>query len=414
MFMQGRYIKLVQTVFISLAILLITVSFLNSPGTNDVDIWKRWAITSDTYGPVSGFKINDADYPPFASIILLGTMKVSHLFGGEVFDAVKLSILLFLCLTSFVFWLWTRNFVITVILHLSLLLNSVALGYIDIFFAPCLILSLWTLKERKLTLFTIFFSLACLTKWQPIIIAPFIILYILDIKQVAQWRQIEFKKLFRGVLFPTVVILVVTLSIFGVAEVGQAFMASLSHNYLSGNALNFNWLVTHFLHVFYPDQFGSLVKGQANLIVTTSLKVTLIPKLLFFLSYLITLVSFFKRDKTFEGAITFSLVGYLAYFTFNTGVHENHLFLAAILSIILFWVNRKRLPSMLILLLMSNINLIMFYGMDGGGPTFSRVIGKTIDIALLLSFFNVSFFLFLWGANVLPNKDIDRTLSSVP
>ena len=69
---------------------------------------------------------------------------------------------------------------------------------------------------------------------------------------------------------------------------------------------------------------------------------------------------------------------------------------------------------MLILLLMSNINLIMFYGMDGSGPTFSRVIGKTMDIALLLSFFNVGFFLLLWGTNVLPGKDTDLTLSSTP
>ena len=114
-----------------------------------------------------------------------------------------------------------------------------------------------------------------------------------------------------------------------------------------------------------------------------------------------SVVAFLIREKTFENLIKFALLGYLAYFTFNTSVHENHLFIAAVLSVILVWLNRERLSTMVILLLMSNINLLLFFGITGGGLGFSRVIANTVDAALPLSIFNVVFFLVLWGENML-------------
>lgn len=404
MILQNRVLKSGQLFFLSLLVILITLGFLNSPGTNDMDIWKRWAINADTYGPAAGFGVNNSDYPPFTSVILAGSALASRFFGIDIFYAIKSSILFFLILTTLSFWLWTKDVTAALILHLSLLLNSMALGYIDVFFGPSLILSLWALKQRKYTLFSLAFLLSILTKWQPILIAPFIIIYILNLKQLADFKQIDFKKIFWSMLFPSIVFLSATFIIFGLPEVLQAFQASLSHNYLSGNALNFNWLVTHFLHVFFPEQFGGLVKGQANIILTTSLKITLIPRLLFFLTYIISLFGFFKREKTFENLTIFSMLGYLSYFMFNTGVHENHLFIATILAVILFWINREHFSTMLTLLLISNINLFIFYGTDGAGLMFSRVIGKTVDMALLFSIFNLVFFLLYWGTNLMQIK----------
>jgi hypothetical protein len=43
-----------------------------------------------------------------------------------------------------------------------------------------------------------------------------------------------------------------------------------------------------------------------------------------------------RQPKSFGRLLRFSLVGYLAYFTFNTGVHENHLFLAVIVAVALY------------------------------------------------------------------------------
>ena len=114
---------------------------------------------------------------------------------------------------------------------------------------------------------------------------------------------------------------------------------------------------------------------------------------LFFLPlYIIPLIAFIKRDKTFENLILFSLIGYLTYFMFCGGVHENHLFIVVILAAVLWWINKAYLTTFLIWSLMANINLFVFYGIDGKGLPFSRTIGG-VDVAFILSIFNVVFFL---------------------
>ena len=228
-------------------------------------------------------------------------------------------------------------------------------------------------------------------------------MYLFNIKHIKQWKQIDFKRLIGQVLLPAGIIVGVTLLIFGVRPVFGSLKAALTHNFLSGNALNFDWILTHVLHVFDPDQFGGLVAGEAQYIYTTLTEVSLGPRILFILVYSLTLIAFFRRDKHFESLINFSLSGYLAYFIFNPGVHENHLFLSVILSIVLFWLNREHLTTMIVLIVISNINLVLFYGLDGVGLGFSRVVAN-VDLALLLSIFNVIFFSMLWAANVLPRK----------
>lgn len=138
--------KLIQIVFISLLMILITISFLNSPGTGDMDLWKQWANNANTLGLVTGYASIKGDYPPLPTLILLSAFAVRSYLGIKLFYAIKLSIILFLFLTVFLFWLWTRDIVTTALLHLALLLNTAALGYIDIYFAPTLLLSLWALR----------------------------------------------------------------------------------------------------------------------------------------------------------------------------------------------------------------------------------------------------------------------------
>ena len=56
-----------------------------------------------------------------------------------------------------------------------------------------------------------------------------------------------------------------------------------------------------------------------------------------------------------------------------------------------------------VLLVMSNINLLLFYGLTGRALGFNRVIANTVDAALPFSIFNVVFFFVLWAGSVLPN-----------
>ena len=413
----------VKRVALIIFLVLITLSFFHSPGTGDVRFWLQWIETVDTHGPLASFESREGSslgldavqeaYPPFISLISFCTAKLSYLFATDYFTGLKISLTLFLFLSSFIFWIWTRDFFITTIFHFSLLLNSVMLVYIDIYFVPTLILSFWALKERNMKVFAIFYSISCLIKWQPIIVAPFILLYILNSKKIADWKEIDLKALSLNVLLPVIIVLIITFSLFKMPFL-KSFTSAVTEPYLSGDALNFGWIMTYFLHVFFPDKFGYLIEGEAQYIMTTSLKLMFIPKLIFFSFYTITFLSFLKQEKSFENLIYYSLIGFLSYFIFNTGVHENHLFMATILALILFFLNRDYFITSFFIIIMSNVNLLIFFGTDGRGLGFSRVVG--IDITIIFSILNVVFFLLIWNSaclkRFLKNRHIVNRIES--
>lgn len=394
--MQHESVSQWQSFFLVMFALLIGLSFTFSPGTSDVEVWKAWANNADNYGPIEGYAASNGDYPPLASAILWFTEQVFQPLRAGTFLNIKFSIFFFLILTSFVFWLWLRDLKVTLILYFALLLNSVALAYIDIYFAPAFIFSLWMLEERRWLWFSLSFVVATLIKWQPMIIAPFCLLYILGIQNIREMRQLDYSSLFGKVALPVAVLAISTVVTFGLVPVLKAFYHALTHEFLSGNALNLNWIVTHFLHVWDPNQFGGLQNDLANNIKTRSLRIVLFPRLLFWTTYLLMLALFFRCQKTFTNLVIFSMLGYLCYYTLNTGVHENHLFLVAILAVVLYWRDESWRTNAAILLLMANINLFLFYGVDGH-LHFLRLFAG-IDIAVAIAVLNVLFFSYLYGA----------------
>jgi hypothetical protein len=172
----------------------------------------------------------------------------------------------------------------------------------------------------------------------------------------------------------------------------------LTHKYLSGDALNFNWVLMYLLHVFAPERYGKLYDGRPDIIMVKYLGETLFSRAMFLITYVAALVALCRQEKTFENLMRFSLIGYLAYFIFNIGVHENHLFLAVILSVVLVWLKRSYLSLAATVILMANINLVVFYGIQGGG--IHRMVAENVDMALLLSVYNTVFFLILWARYV--------------
>lgn len=381
--------------FLILALLLGLV-FLPSPGTTDVDIWGRWMSNANARGLVAGFAANAADYPPLSTALLWAAMLAGKSFHLTFFETIKWSILIFWWLAALVFWLWTRDIPAVLLLYFALLLNSVALGYIDVYYTPALIAALWALQSRRWLLFSLLFTLACLIKWQPLILAPFIALYLLDAPvtdgERTRWT-LTARIVLARVLLPAVVLIGLVLAWFGASPVWQAFRASTSHPYLSGNALNLSWIITHALHVLEPNQYGALQNGQATYIVDAPSQVTLVPRLLFAAAYLLALWAFWRREKTFRNLVAFSILGFLAYFAMNTGVHENHLLIPAVLACVLFWLDRETWPAVLGLVLAANLNMFLFYGVDGT-LHFNRAVGG-VDMALPLAVYFLLFFLWL-------------------
>lgn len=387
-FLQSDY----NALFLFLLAALLALVFFNSPGTVDVDLWLRWIKTIDKIGVIDTYIFNEEFYPPLSYIILWFVPKASSLFNIDLFTGLKGSLYLFLLLTTLPFYFYTRNILITTMLLLSLTLNTMAHGYIDIYFAPCLVLSLFALEKKKLVLFTILFTTSFLIKWQPIIIIPFLVIHLLNISTLKDISNVQIKELLLKVVLPFASLMILMFIIFG-----MAFPNSLLHGameeYLSGYALNFNWIYTFALRVLNPSDFGPLTdEGFIRLIRAPSFAVSLMPKLLFLISYTVIFVRFFTSKRSFHNLIAYSLLGYLSYFTFYTGVHENHLFMACILVAILFYLNSEYILFFFSWTLAANINLFVFFGINGKGLPFSRVVAG-LDITVLLALINLLLFI---------------------
>jgi hypothetical protein len=371
---------------------LIAVSFFYSPGTDDVGIWDAWTRGISAYGLIGGFahtsKITLQDYPPLAWVLLAAVSRCAELLGVNWFLVLKGSLLLFLFATCVCFYWFTRNLILTAALESTLLLNSVALAYLDIYFAPFLIAGLFHLQRGNLNRGILLFAMSCFIKWQPLIIAPFVCTYVIETA-----GQREHAKL-RSWVWPFVISMVTVALPIAVAfgpTVLIALYRAMNHGTLSAQALNLGWLYTWALHFFQPYKYGALRGGQIDFIITTESILYLPEKILFYASYGIIFVAFVLQTKTFKRLIAYSMAGFMAYFIFNTGVHENHLFLVCCLAWILAFIDSDFLLHAINLSIAANANLVLFYGVFGQPLPFSRVVAG-VDITLWFAVANVCLF----------------------
>src|SRR5712671_3866152 len=131
------------------------------------------------FGLIGGFVHSGTDYPPLSLIILAAVSRCADAFGITIFMALKCSLLIFLIATGASFYWFSRSLILTAALEFSLILNSVALGYLDIYFAPFLIAAFFCLQRGHFTIGVILFALSCSIKWQPLLLAPFICIYVM-------------------------------------------------------------------------------------------------------------------------------------------------------------------------------------------------------------------------------------------
>jgi len=369
---------------------LIALSFLYSPGTGDVSIWRTWIDQMSAFGLVGGFVHSGTDYPPLSLIILETVSRSADVFGITVFLALKCSLLIFLIATAVTFYWFSRNVILTVALEFSLILNSVALGYLDIYFAPFLIAAFFFLQRGHFTIGVLMFAISCSIKWQPLLIAPFICIYVMTAAGEGLSGRDKLFKRAMPFLIAALVVLLPLVAIFGVGTIINSLRrATTMHNFISGYALNFGWIHTWALHLWAPEKYGSLQNGEIDLIQTRDALVLLPERILFYLSYTAILIAFVRQKKTFRQLIVYSILGYLSYFLFNTGAHENHLFPIACLAWILVFIDSSQLLRAINLSIAANINLFLFAGAFGHGV---RCVIAGVDITLLFALANIGLF----------------------
>jgi multisubunit Na+/H+ antiporter MnhF subunit len=179
----------------------------------------------------------------------------------------------------------------------------------------------------------------------------------------------------------------------------RAFAKSLGHRVLSGDTLNLPWLATWLYQGFNQGVAG--LTGQVASIPSAPLWLRLPFKLVFGWQFLVLLYRYVNGQACAERTLAYSLVGFLAYVTLSSGVHENHWFLPSFLAIALLQYGHRWLRPAAAVGIVANLNLLLFYGITGHGLEFTRVVGIDVTVGLAAAVVAVYF----WMARVVRRMD---------
>jgi len=367
-----------------LLVAFLALALFHSPGTSDTREWEAWTQHSLDLGLRRGYAEAHDVYPPFTLIVFHLSARIGALFGLGILPSIKASIWCFLVATGIVYWRWSGRAAWASLLMATLVLNSTALTYSDVYLAPFLLLGLRELQRERWRGGTLLLAIASMFKWQPIVVAPFALAHYLRDADGWRWRPAPRVRPLLEVVLPAVVVVAAVIGVMGVEVLKTLERARYWNPYWSGNALNLGWIVTHLLRVTGWLGAGGLVGGEATLLEMPSRALAAIPSPLFVLAYGMTFISFVRAPRSYESFLVHAQLGFLSYFVLATMVHENHLFVAVLLGAALAAERRRLTAEFLLWALALNINLLLFYGVDGQGLGFSRVVG--IDSAVVFSF----------------------------
>lgn len=384
---QMRHLRHVRDALVLAVPAVIAWPLLGMWGTSDVRDKLDWMHNIASFGLVTGFRVSDNDYPPGTYLILAGVSRVAHWFLLDDLLAYKLSLLMFLALTGIVFSLWTQNSAMAAALQLALLVNSIVLGYNDVYFIPTFLLALWALHARKTMCFGLLLVATCLIKWQPILVAPVLLLTACTaLLPGRQWRRNAIQIAFTALV--PVLFVVGTRIIFGDAF-DHALTRGTGDSYLSANALNAYWIVTLLLRWWRPaalmltdNPYKRYVSIHAPLLIVC-------VRVLFFIIYSYVVIRWWRTRREFTSTLYFAYLAYLTYCMVSLSVHENHLVPAVALAAVLWARDRRYAPLFFLTALSLNLNLLLFYGLNGESQA------PDVTTTLVLSVINLALFLVL-------------------
>jgi hypothetical protein len=368
---------------------VLSLMMIRSPGTGDVSTWLNWMDTLYQNGlaggyskiALSGYWQAGVVYPPVSFAILYVTRTLGDAGGLSPQDSIKIAILVFQLISAGLILFISRDFWVAAAFNSSILLSGVCLGYIDVFFVPWLIAAFWAFQLKRHVLGTALFSIACLTKWQPLIVVPFIAIYLFQISDFRSLRGALDTFLFWQLLMLVTVAIALLSLVFGITPLPAAFRTALTERAVSGYALNLPWIAGCLVtFVFSPSS-----SIECPIINPPSVLYLLPSKIMFGIVFGTLIVRATRSDKTFQDCLLFSIIGFVSYVMWNSGVHENHWLVAVVLAfmLVLHWPIREHWEIVTIISVMANINLFVFYGVTGKTEIKSRVVG--IDLSIILA-----------------------------
>ena len=365
----GKIQRTFEAVILFAFVFLGVVAVSNAPGTEDVATWRDHMDVFRSAGLLPGYAQIHDDIPPLGAFLLWLMSLMAGATGLPAIAVLRATLVIFAVVAVQILYRWTRSPIVCLGLFSAIIFN-VALGYLDVLYLPFLLWSLRDLQEARYRRAAVLYCVAGLIKWQPLIPGPFFLL---------QLVLPDLRSGFRNIM-PALLVGLLVVAGFGIVEPAHALLRAMEQKYLSGEALNAMWLVTAVLQ--YAGIAGSslrdgLVHWQADF---PSGKIELAAKLLFLVSYGSLIARYVASDRSFATTLLFATAGFASYFALGFSVHENHLFTACALGLVLAcFMPEMRFPSAALIGL-NAVNLLLFYGLSGAGLGFSRVYGVDISI----------------------------------
>jgi hypothetical protein len=343
---------------------LMPMLFFESPGTPDVGIFLDWQAVVSEQGLREAYRALIDEYPPLTHVALAIASAASRVLDLSPFHGLKLLLLLAGYASTVVMEMWRPRLVLPITALWAV--YGMLYGYLDVLFAAPLLIALWCLERDRAGWAGVAYALACSIKWQPIIIAPFILAHFC-IRQ--DWSRL------RAFMLGGIALGAPVLAVFGL-PVLVSFARAVRDPFISGNALNLPWLITAALeHLgiwgFSLAGSGAVANRSVSLADAPMPMVATVAtlKAAFVLAYGYALARFVTAKATaLRDLMLYGLAGCLAFFIFNTGVHENHLFVPALLAVLLLDYPGRPKWVMEGLLMLSVFNLVLFFGLTGERP----------------------------------------------
>ncbi len=282
-------------IFIGLFLTLFGIVLLGSGGTEDLALFHQWLSNAFDHSLAEGYNITQGNYPPFLIFTFYPFAFIKNIIG--YWAVIHLSLVFNLLLSTFIFYKITKNAAMSLAFYFVFFYPAIILKYLDINYTPPLLIALFFLSQNWFFWFGVFFTSAILVKWQPLILAPFIFLYLIHRPQGSTKTFIN-PAILQAATGASLVI-GGCIAYFGISTVFNALIAAMNEPELSGQALNLYWIVTYYLHVSHPEQYEALVSGLSN-VVTPGHDFITVAKIPFVVFYFLTIVAFLKQEKTLK------------------------------------------------------------------------------------------------------------------
>lgn len=344
-------------------------------------IWSHnWGLWIDLYrskGLVAGYYAADDVYPPLTFCLLAGLSSIS----GDTYLNFKLAQLLFIFISVLIVLVWSRNGTLSIGILLALTPNSIVFDSIDVFFTPMLIGALIAAMRRRWVYFSALYTAALLVKYQPIVLAPFFLVWILpDLRRGRTWAEL---------ILPAGLVLSPVVAAFGPNFIWSLTKAAGAHMYFSGNAFNLNWIIGTIYVVFVDGNFR--LNNILDLMSPPALPIWMwtVMKSISILSYAAVVGLFVLSRRMSQNLLLFAGFGMLSYCMLHTEVHENHLHVAVVCFALLATLSHRAVPTFVFWSAAQAVNLMVTLM---GWPR--TVLG--VEWSLLVASGNVAMFLSLY------------------